>query len=191
MRGDQIVKPIDLSRMTAKGAARLIVGFALCITVMIILRSCMLFRTVASQARLKLWLASLPEPQEVVLLDETTGVGSGSDERCYTAYVHRLYGSDQTAEDIFTFFQGTLLSSNGWEQIERSSSNRKLTFYNRKDGFRLSIDYNIGSYATRGFTRFSEQSLAEARRQFAMPFVVVVNHADAGTREICWPGWEP
>jgi hypothetical protein len=177
--------------MSVKNAAWFVVAFVLCIAVVGILRSCVLFQAVASQARLKLLLASLPEPEKAVLLDEKAGVGSGSDSRCYTAYVNRLYGSDRTAEDVFAFFQDALLSGSEWTQIEQRSDNRKLTFYDRENGFRLTIDYNMGSYATRGFTQFSEHSVAEARQQFDMPFVVVVNHADTATRENCWPGWEP
>jgi len=177
--------------MSAKKAAWFVIALVLCIAVVCMLRSCVIVRTGASQARLKLLLASLPEPEKVVLLDEVAGVSGGSDSRCYTAYVYRLYGSDRTAEDVFAFFRDILLSGSEWTQDESRSGSRELSFYDRKDGFRLAVDYNLGSYATRGFTQFSEHSLTEARQRFAMPFVVMVNHADTTTRENCWPGWEP
>jgi hypothetical protein len=176
--------------MNAKKAAGFVIAFVLCIAVVGILRSCVLLRTAASQAKLRLLLASLPEPENAVLLDEASGVGGGSDDRCYTAYVHRLYGSDQVAEDILGFFRDILLSGDEWKETNQRSDSGKLTFYDRQDGFRLTIDYNVASYAMPGFTQFSESSIAEARQQFAMPFVVVVNHADRATRESCWPEWE-
>ena len=185
------MKGIGFSGKNSKNAARFVVAFALCIVVLGILCSCVHVQSIASQRRLKSLLTSLPEPEGVVLLNEVTGVGGGSDERCYTAFVYRLYGSDRTADEIFAFFQDTLVSRGGWEHMEQRSSGRTLVFHNRKDGFRLSIDYNIESYAIKGFAQFSEQSIAEARRQFVVPFVVVVNHADSVTRENCWPGWEP
>jgi hypothetical protein len=177
--------------MGVKNVKWYVIAFMLCIPGVVMLRSCVLFKTVASQARLTRLLTSLPEPEKVVLLDEVVGVGGGSDDRCYTAYVHRLYGSDRTSEDVFDFFQDTLLSGGEWAQIESHSGSRRITFFDRKDGFRLTVDYNIESYATRGFTQFSERSLSEAQQQFALPFVVVVNHADSATRKSCWPGWEP
>lgn len=185
------MKAIGFSGMNAKNARCFVVAFVLCIAVVGILRSCVLIQSVASQTRLKLLLTSLPESEGVVLLSEVTEVGGGSDERCYTAHVYRLYGSNRTADDILAFFQDTLLSRGGWEQIEQRPCGRTLAFHNRKDGFRLSVDYNIESHAIKGFAQFSEQSIAEARRQFVMPFVVAVNHADTVTRENCWPGWEP
>jgi hypothetical protein len=177
--------------MNMKNATRFVVAFVLFMAGASVLRSCVLFKTITSQARLTRLLPSLPEPEHVVLLDEVAGVGGGSDGRCYTAYVHRLYGSDRTAENVFAFFQDTLLCGSEWTQNEPRSGSRKLGFHDRQDGFRLTIDYNIGSYATPGFTQFSEHSGARARQQFAMPFVLVVDHADAATRENCWPGWEP
>ena len=68
--------------MNAKKAAWFVIAFLLCIAAVGMLRSCVLVRTVASQARLKLLLASLPEPAEMVLLDEIAGVSGGSDDRC-------------------------------------------------------------------------------------------------------------
>lgn len=177
--------------MCRKNVKWFVIGLVLCMPGAVMLRSCVLFKTVASQAKLTRLLVLLPEPEKAVLLDEVVGVGGGSDDRCYTAYVHRLYGSDRTPEDVFAFFQDTLLPRGEWTQIESHSGSRTLTFYDRKDGFRLTVDYNLESYATRGFTQFSDRSLSEARQQFALSFVVVVNHADTATRKNCWPGWEP
>lgn len=177
--------------MGVKNVKWYVIALVLCIPGVVMLRSCVLFKTVASQARLTRLLTSLPEPEKVVLLDEVVGVGGGSDDRCYTAYVHRLYGSDRTSEDVFAFFQDTLLSRGEWTQIESRSDSKKLTFYDHKNGFRLTVDYNLESYAMRGFTQFSECSLSEAQQRFALSFVVVVNHADTATRKNCWPEWEP
>ena len=177
--------------MNAKEAAWFAAAFLLCIAAAGILRSCVFVRIAASEARLQRVLASFPEPENVVLMDEVAGVGSGSDEKCYTAYVQRLYGSDHTAEDVFGFFRDTLVSGGEWEEIEQHSAGGKLSFHDRQQGFRLSIDYNIGSYAMPGFATSAEHSLAKARQQSAMPFVVAVNHADRATSENCWPGWEP
>ena len=177
--------------INARRAAWFVVAFLLCMAVVGILRSCVIVRAVASQARLQRLLASLPEPENAALLDEAEGVAGGSDGKCYTAYVHRLYGSDQAAGDVLGFFRDTLLSGGKWKEIEQHSAGGKPTLHDRQEGFRLSIDYNVGSYAMPGFAAFSGRSVVKARQQFAMPFIVVVNHADRGTREKCWPGWEP
>ncbi len=177
--------------MNAKKASWLEAVFLLCIAVVGILRSCVMVRTISSQARLKQSLASLPEPERAVLLDEAAGLGGGSDDRCYTAYVHRLYGSDQSAEDVSGFFRDTLLSGGEWKEIEQHPGSENLTLHDRQEGFRLSIDYNVGSYAMPGLATFPERSVAQARQQSAIPFVVVLDHADKATREKCWPGWEP
>lgn len=177
--------------MKTKNAKWIVVSFVLCIFLAAMLHSCVFLKGITSQARLTWLLSSLPEPEAVVLLNEVTGVGGGSDSGCYTAYVHRLYGSDQTAEHVFSFFQDMLLSGNEWAQVESGPGSRKLSFLDRRAGFRLAVDYNLGSYAASGFGRFSEQSLAEAQAQFALPFVLVLNHADGTTREKCWPGREP
>jgi len=177
--------------MNAKRAAWLVIAFVLCIAVVGILRSCVFIRTAASQARLKRLTSSLPEPEKAVLLHEAAGVSGGSDSRCGTAFIARLYGSDQSAEDVLGFFRNTLLSGGEWKEIEQRFVSGKLTLHDRQKGFRLSIDYNIGSYAMPGFAQFSERSVIEARQQFAVPFVVILDHADRATREKCWPGWEP
>lgn len=110
--------------MNAKKAAWFAIAFVLCIAIVVMLRSCVIVRTAASQARLKLLLASVPEPEKVVLLDEVAGVSGGSDSRCYTAYVYRLYGSDRTPEDVFAYFQDTLFSGSEWTQNEPRSGSR-------------------------------------------------------------------
>lgn len=185
------MKAIGFSIMSTKRVTQFFVAVVLCVSVVVVLRSCVLLNSIASQVGLARLLTSLPRPEAAVLLDEVAGVGGGSDSGCYTAYVYRLYGSDQAAEDIFAFFQGILLSRDEWALTASDSSGRKLNFINRRDGFRLTVDFNLGGYATPGFDRFSERSVAEAQAQFSLPFVVVVNHADRTTREKCWPGWEP
>ena len=177
--------------MNAKKVSWFVAAFPLCIAVVGILRSCVFVRTAASQARLQRLLVSLPVPENVVLLDEVTGVGGGSDSSCYTVFLHRLYGSDESVEDLLGFFRYALLSGGEWEEIEQDSAGGKLVLHARQEGFRLIIDYNLGSYAMPGFSPFSERSVAKARQQFAMPFAIAVNHADSETRENCWPGWEP
>lgn len=113
--------------MNAKKAAWIAVTIALCMAIVAMLRSCVFVRTITSQARLQRLLASLPEPESVVLLDEAAGVGGGSDSGCYIAYVHGLYGSDQSPEDVLGFFRDALLSGGKWEEIDQHSPGGKLT----------------------------------------------------------------
>ena len=95
--------------MNAKKAAWLVVAFLFCIAVVGILRSCVIVRTAVSQARLKLLLASLPEPENAVVLDDVAGVGGGSDSNCYTAYVHRQCGLGYQREMLARL--GTLVNA--------------------------------------------------------------------------------
>jgi hypothetical protein len=156
------------------------------------LRSCVFVQIAVSQAKVKrLSTSLLPESEKLVLLEEATEVGGGSDDRCYTALLSRLYGSDQSAEDILAFFQDIFLPRSEWMQVETGCDSRKCTFLNREDGFGLVIDCGIESFATPGFTSFSEQSLAQAQQQFVTSCEVVVRHAVRSVRENCWAGWEP
>lgn len=149
-----------------------------------LLTYCTVVRSEQSKDRLENTIASLPQPQGVALLDEVTGIGGGSDKTCYTAYLYRLYGSDETATELISFYEETLLSEGGWEKIDLLSSSQDLTLYNRDGGYRLSVYFNLRD------SELPNQSIASALARFSTPYVLAADHADAATRKKCWPGWE-
>ena len=101
-------------------------------------------------------MQTIPEPPDVSLVDEVDGFFGGSDERCYGAYVDRLYGTESAFDDVLMFYEESM-SSDGWQR-DRTASGPVWMSSTRH--FLLSV------YSEVDASRIPSESIETAQKQF-------------------------
>ena len=113
-------------------------------------------------------IASLPEPQGAVLIDEVERVTGGWTQPCYGAYIERLYGTELGFDNVLAFYEENL-PSDDWHRLERLSSPPMWASPTKQ--FALAVSPNVEA------TFISSESIDAGRKQFSTLYYLALSYS--------------
>jgi len=122
-------------------------------------------------------LETLPMPSNVDLLYEQDGVRQGSQDACFFPYTKQLYGTNQSFEQIVTFYTSTLDQAGWHKRVDDLVPPGSLSWEKGRDFWlSLSSDPRLD---------FPEEVVSDAHSHYETVYFLVVTYIDRIAREKC------
>lgn len=122
-------------------------------------------------------LATLPVPETANLVARQDGVSQGSEDACSFPYVKLLYGTNEDFELVSEFFR-TSLGASSWQIQSDDSITSDSLLWIKERAFRLYLDPVPD-------IDFSENIIANARKEYSTVYYVVIRYVDRLARIKC------
>lgn len=122
-------------------------------------------------------LETLPTPPNVDLLYEQDGVRQGSQDACFFPYTKRLYGTDQSFEQIVEFYEN-VLNPAIWQKRTDDFTLPGSPSWEKGREFWLSLESDPR-------LDFPEEVINDAQSQYETVYFMVVTYIDRIAREKC------
>jgi hypothetical protein len=147
---------------------------AFTITVLMALTSCS-SPVERAKRRVERVFADLQHPPQAVLVERVSDIGGGSDSKCWSAFTTALYGTNQSLEEILTFYTLSL-PSQGWQVVETPGH------FQLSDGTSLQLLPEWDAWAS---LAIPNEARKKSQEQFNTIFFLTIAYSNPASRTYC------
>ena len=145
------------------------IGVVLLVLSTLVLLGCNALNTLMPERAVKNMFDALPQPEGIVLIDEVTRGTHGSDERCIGASSYRLYGTEQSFEQVMAFYEERL-PGGAWHKVEEDSP--PTVWASPTKHFTLVVSSNVEA------TLIPPEAIDHGRARFSTLYYVALSYVN-------------